>query len=201
MSRSEVCRALMNAGTVEFGEFTYASGAKGPIYIDLRRLVSFPKEMAVICHHLAEKMSELPDVDIVLGAATAGISFATLVSAETKTPMCYIRKKAKGHGTESQIEGVFKKDQRVLLLDDLVTSGASKKIFVEGARKAGLEIQSLLVILDRRPDDDGGAISGLDVKLHSLITLREFIDVLRKEGGATSDELAAVDLWLKGESK
>ncbi len=199
MSRDETCRALLRAGTIKFGEFTYASGAKGPIYIDLRRLVSFPEELSTVCSHLAKLINELGNTNIVLGAATAGIPFSTLVSKETKIPMCYIRKQAKGHGTQSQIEGVYERGQKAVLIDDLITSGASKKIFVLGGRDAGLTIDDLVVVLDRRADNDKGAIDELNVKLHSLATLRELVEVVRKEGGATEEELDRVEKWLKGE--
>ena len=189
----------MRAGTVKFGEFTYASGAKGPIYIDLRKLVSFPKELKTVCSHLAKLVQGLKNTTVVLGAATAGIPFSTLVSAETNIPMCYIRKKAKGHGTQSQIEGVFEKGQKAVLIDDLITSGASKKIFVEGAREAGMEIEDLVVILDRRADNDKGAIDELNVNLRSLLTLRELVDVVRKEGSASDEDLNRVEKWLAGE--
>ena len=85
------------------------------------------------------------------------------------------------------------------LIDDLITSGASKKIFVEGAREAGMEIEDLVVILDRRADNDKGAIDELKVNLRSLLTLRELVEVVRQEGSATDAELDRVEKWLAGE--
>jgi len=196
-SHEDVSRALLRAGAIKFGEFTYASGAKGPVYVDLRRLVSFPAELDTVCSHLADLVRE-QSVDVVLGAATAGIPFATLVSVKTGIPMCYIRKEAKGHGTKSLVEGVFERGQRAVLLDDLVTSGASKGVFVEGAREAGLVVDDLAVVLDRRPDDDGGAIARLSVTLRSLLTLRDLLAVARTEGAATDEDIRRVDAWLKG---
>ena len=190
--------ALLAAGTVRFGEFTYASGATGPVYVDLRRLVSFPPLMDTVCSAMADLVSDMEGVDIVLGAATAGIPFATLVSVRTGIPMCYIRKEAKGHGTKSLIEGVYEKGQRAVLIDDLVTSGASKGVFVEGAREAGLQVEELAVVLDRRPDDDGGAIARLGVGLRSLVSIRQLLAVALEEGQATSQDMERVDHWLKG---
>ena len=197
MGRQEICKGLLRAGTVKFGEFTYASGAKGPIYVDLRRLVSYPPEMKAVARALSAAVRKLGPVDLVLGAATAGIPLATLVSVQTGIPMCYIRKEAKGHGTQSQIEGAFEKGQRAVLLDDLITSGASKRVFLDGAREAGLVVDDVLVVLDRRSADAPGD-EELGARLHSLVTLPEFLTHIRKTRAASEEDVVRAEAWLKG---
>ena len=136
---SKIAKALVDANVVKFGEFTLASGAKSPIYVDLRIVPSFPEPFQLIADELAKAVKTL-DINVVAGAETAGIPYAAAIALKANLPMVYVRKQPKGYGTMSMIEGVLNKDDRVVLVDDLATGGYSKLMFVEGIQKTGAEV-------------------------------------------------------------
>lgn len=177
----KVAHAIIKAKLVKFGIFTYTSGKKGPIYIDLRELPSYPKLFNDVTGELNRIIKSLP-CDVVAGAETAGIPLSTAVSIKTRIPMIYVRKKPKGHGTGSQTEGVLKKGQKVILVDDLITYGTSKINFIKGIEKEGGIVKDVVVVLER--GEKGGGRDLLERKgynLHALITLKELMKYMIKK--------------------
>ncbi|MBT4936864.1 orotate phosphoribosyltransferase [Candidatus Peregrinibacteria bacterium] len=116
--------------------FTWTSGIKSPIYCDNRLLISYPDAVSTVVLAFKEMVEDM-DFDVVAGTATAGIPWAAFLAYELDKPMVYIRKKPKEHGTKSQIEGVMKKGQKVLLVEDLVSTGKSSLAAVDAIRKEG----------------------------------------------------------------
>ncbi len=197
-----VAAALCEAGVVRFGVFTYVSGAKGPVYVDMRVLPSTVSAMDAVTDAMAELVGRIGP-DVLAGAETAGIPLAAVLSMKTRIPMIYVRKRPKAHGTHSQVEGLLADGQSVLLVDDMITDGGSKLAFVQGIRDAGGTVDDALVVLDRL---QGGVetLSGVGVTLHSLINLPELLDYMLAEGlldRATYDEvlsyLADPDAWQR----
>ena len=177
---SKIAKALVDANVVKFGEFELASGAKSPIYIDLRILPSFPKSFQLISDELT-KIAKKLDIDVVAGAETAGIPYAASIALKASLPMVYVRKRPKGYGTNSMVEGLLTKGNKVVLVDDLATGGYSKLNFVEGIQKTGAEVKNVLIVLDR----EQGCKEALEEKwiaLHKLITLKELLDYMKKNG-------------------
>jgi len=111
--KDKLAKALCDAKIMKFGLFSLASGRKSPVYVDVRVLPSFPKSFSLAIDELAKKVKELK-VDVVAGAETAGIPLATAISLKTKLPMIYVRKRPKSYGTMEMIEGVLKKDAKVI---------------------------------------------------------------------------------------
>ena len=173
----KVAKALADANVVKFGEFNLASGLVSPIYVDLRVLPSFPESMATVTDELAKVTKKLKP-DVVAGAETAGIPLSTAISLKTKIPMIYVRKRPKSYGRKEQIEGVLKKDDKVILIDDMATNAFSKLTFIEGIKNSGGVVQDVLIVLDR---EQGGVenLAKENVKLHSLITLKELLDYMK----------------------
>ena len=129
--------------------FVLTSGAKSPVYIDCRKLISFPRIRAALMGYSVSLLAESVGVeyfDSVAGGETAGIPFAAFLSERLALPMQYIRKKAKGFGRGSQIEGFLKPGAKVLLMEDLATDGGSKFMFADALRAAGAECKHILVI-------------------------------------------------------
>ncbi len=176
--KDKLAKALCDANIIKFGLFSLSSGRKSPVYVDVRVLPSSPKSFSITVDELVKKVKELK-VDVVAGAETAGISIAAAIAIKAKLPMIYVRKRPKSYGTMSFIEGVLEKDQKVVLIDDMITDGKSKIRFIEGIRKEGAVCEDVLVVLDR---EQGGTenLASENLKLHSLITLKELLEYMKK---------------------
>ena len=191
----KVAKALCDAQVLKLGSFTLASGRKSPVYIDLRILPSYPESFDIISGELAKAAGEL-DIDVIAGAETAGIPYAAAIALKAKMPMVYVRKRPKRYGTNSMIEGLLNKDDKCVLIDDLVTNAGSKLDFIDGIRNEGAIVEDVLVTLDRGQ----GAVEALEkegVKLHSLITLRELLDYMDKKKMITKEEHERVIAYLE----
>jgi len=189
-------RMLLEIGAVDFNAetlFTYASGLKGPTYVDCRRIISFPRVRATLMDFLActvMRGAGFEAFDNVAGGETAGIPFAALVAERLALPMTYVRKKPKGYGRNARIEGVMREGERVLLVEDLTTDGGSKLSFVEAIRETGATCGHTAVIFfydifpeTRKKLGDHG------VTLHHLCT---WWDVLAEAKAAVAFDAATL---------
>src|SRR5438132_6219933 len=135
--------------------FVFVSGRISPVYIDCRKILSFPEEREYIVIQLAKKAETaigLANIDVVAGGETAGIPYASFVSHLIKKPMIYIRKQPKGYGGSKQIEGILESGKRVLLVEDLITDGLSKLRVNIGIRGAGAKMTHCLCVFDYAAD-------------------------------------------------
>ncbi len=173
---SALYESIFAAGCVKFGGFKLKSGIMSPVYCDLRMLVSAPAVLAEIGQALGEKAKEI-GCDRIAGIPYGGVPIAVAASIASGIPMIYPRKEVKDHGTKQAIEGIHNAGEKVLVIDDLVTSGLSFAEAVEPLKAAGLIVEDVLVILDR---EQGGAkvIEKAGYKLHSLGRLSEMVQVL-----------------------
>lgn len=165
---------LLSMGCVRFGEFTLKSGLVSPIYIDLRRLVTFPGWMTQVAAAYIRLLKTL-DFDRIAGLPYAALPIATAVSLQGNLPMIYPRKTTKGYGTTADIEGIFHAGETVVLIDDLATTGSSKFEAIEKLTAAGLKVRDVVVLIDR----ESGAKEALaqhGFKLHALFTLTQLLD-------------------------
>lgn len=171
---------IFSAGCVKFGEFKLKSGIMSPVYCDLRILVSAPAVLAEIGQALGKMAKEI-GCDRVAGIPYGGVPIAVAASIASGIPMIYPRKEVKDHGTKNAIEGTYNAGEKVLVIDDLVTSGLSFGEAVEPLKAAGLVVEDVLVILDR---EQGGAkvIEKAGYRLHSLGKLSEMVDALVAAG-------------------
>ena len=148
----ETARLLLDIKAVNFrpGEpYTLTAGWASPVYIDCRRVISFPQARRRIMRLAAEKLERdigFDTIDAIAGGETAGIPYAAWIAEAQSKPMLYVRKKAKGFGRNAQIEGHLTDGQRVLLVEDLATDGGSKVTFVEALRGAGAEVTDIFVV-------------------------------------------------------
>lgn len=135
--------------------FVFVSGRISPVYIDCRKLLSFPAEREYIVAALARMVETeigVDRIDVVAGGETAGIPYASFVAHVIKKPMIYVRKQPKGYGGTKQIEGILDPGNRVLLVEDLVTDGLSKLRFNIGIRGAGAKMTHCLCVFDYASD-------------------------------------------------
>ena len=145
---------LLNLGCVNFSpkkQFKLTSGKFSPVYCDCRRLISFPKERKKLINYAVQKIKNSKNfkkINNIAGGESAGIPFATLIAEKLKYPMVYIRKEQKKFGRTSQIEGLIKKNDIVLLVEDLMTDGGSKVRFLEAVEKVNAETKLIFVIFN-----------------------------------------------------
>ena len=196
-------RALLEVGAVHFNArepYTYASGARGPTYIDCRKLISHPRLRSVLMDFLAATIlrdAGFEAFDNVAGGETAGIPFAAMVAERLALPMTYVRKKPKGYGRNARIEGEMTEGQRVLLIEDMTTDGGSKLSFVDAIRETGaicahtgvLFSYGIFPEIDRTLGDHG-------VTLHALATWWDVLAEAKRQNSFDAETLAGVEAFL-----
>ena len=127
--------------------FTWASGIKSPIYCDNRLILSYPMVRQIVELEIAKKIKkEFPGVEILMGTATAGIAHAALAANNLDLPMGYVRSSAKSHGRENKIEGYYKEGQKVVVVEDLISTGGSSIECVNALREAKLDVLGVVSI-------------------------------------------------------
>ncbi len=192
--RGQIARALVTTGCVRFGEFTLKSGLRSPIYLDLRLLASFPDLLAQVAKAYADLLRPLT-YDRLAALPYAALPIGTAVALHTGDPLIYPRKEVKTYGTRAAIEGLYRPGERVVMLDDLATTGGSKLEAAEKLRAAGLEVRDVVVLIDRQ----SGAreeLAAHGLRLHAVFTLTELLDLWEAEGLVPAEQIAAVRRWL-----
>jgi len=178
--------------------FSYTSGAKGPVYVDCRRLISFVKERQQLMNFAKEILSGL-SFQYVAGGETAGIPYAAFLSDVLEKPMLYVRKKPKGFGRMAQIEGHFEEGSKpnILLVEDLQRDGGSKVPFVEALRKAGAEVTDSFVVFHYGtfPKSEE-RMKELNINLHALCTWDDILTVAEEDNLLDKDTIISVREFL-----
>lgn len=187
---NELYNRLFDAGCIKFGEFTLKSGIISPVYCDFRGLVSKPELLAEVGRALAEKSKEI-GCDRVAGIPYAGMPLGVAASIAGNIPMIYPRKEAKSYGTKKLIEGEYNSGDKVLIIDDIITDGASKIEAIEPLKDAGLTVTDVLIILDREQGGDK-ILAKAGYKLHCLGTLSEVLETLVASGKVAPEMRATV---------
>ncbi len=186
---AEVCKILNKIGALKFGAFKLSSGKVSPYYVDLRIVPSFPDFFQNICGFCVSFIKDCigtDKFDRVAGIPVAGISFASVISYGLKKPFLYIRKGAGLRGRERRIEGIIAPGDRVLLIDDLITTGLSLLKATRAVRAESGVIGDAVVLLDRQ---EGGRekLAQNGVTVHTLLNITEVAKTLQ-ELGAIEDE-------------
>ena len=151
---------LLEINAIHFNSvspFTLTSGLKSPVYIDCRKLISYPKARSILinfCSDIVVNKIGLDKVESLVGGETAGIPFASFLASKLELPMHYVRKKPKGFGVNNYIEGNNIKGKRVILVEDLTTDGGSKIKFCNSIRKAGATVEETIVLFYYNIFDD-----------------------------------------------
>ena len=176
--------------------FRLASGAYSPIYVNCRRAISDPTLMQLFVT-AARLLCERRGVafDVVAGGETAGIPFAAFLASGLGQPMIYVRKKPKGYGTASQVEGHLEPGQRVLLVEDLITDGGSKLGFVDAIEACEATVTDALVLFDRQQGGDA-VLASRGVRLHAVADRATTLGVGVAEGHLDDGARASVDAYF-----
>ena len=180
---ADLVRRLFDIGAIRFGEFTLKSGATSPFYVDLRVVISFPEVLGRIGALMAAAVARCGG-DRIAGIPYAGLPLAVATSLAGNLPLIYCRREEKGYGTRRRIEGLFKPGERIVVIDDIVTDGASKFEAIGPIEEAGLVVRDLVVLIDR---EQGGRelLAARGYALHSVLTISQCFDEGERSGLVT----------------
>ncbi len=180
--------------------FRFTSGLASPVYIDCRKLISYPRIRSALMDFAVSTLMRdvgFEQFDAVAGGETAGIPFAAWIAERMGLPMQYVRKKPKGFGRDAQIEGDIREGQRVLLVEDLTTDGGSKLKFAEAIRKAGAECSHTLVVFYYDIfKDTHEVLAANGLALHHLATWWDVLAAARAGGRFDAATLDQVEAFL-----
>ena len=198
-----VARMLLEIDAVLFRAdepFKLTSGMASPVYIDCRKIISFPRMRSAMMDYGATVILNdigYESLDALAGGETAGIPFAAWLAERTHLPMQYVRKKPKGFGRDARIEGDIKDGQRILLVEDLTTDGGSKLNFVEALRTAGAEVAHTFVIFYYDIfTDTPDRLAEIGIKLQYLATWWDVLAACKELGRFDTSTLDSVEAFL-----
>ncbi|APH05320.1 orotate phosphoribosyltransferase [Bacillus weihaiensis] len=181
--------------------FTWSSGMKSPIYCDNRLTLSFTEIRTNIARGLSQIIKEsFSEAELVAGTATAGIPHAAWVADQLKLPMCYVRSKAKGHGKGNQIEGQVKENQKVVVVEDLISTGGSAITAVEALKAAGCDVLGIVSIFTYGLPIAEEMLKKANVEAKSLCDYDTLIQVAAKEGYVNEVDLHKLKKWRENPS-
>lgn len=196
-----IAGALLDIGAVSLSPeapYTWASGMKSPVYCDNRLTLSYPEVRRAIAEGfvaILERYDLAPDV--IVGTATAGIPHAAWLAEKLHLPMAYVRSKAKAHGQGRKIEGRLTDGQRVVLVEDLISTGMSSLAAVDALQEQGAEVAAVLAIFTYGLPDAADAFAARDLPLYTLTDFEALLAVARQRGDLTPKALASLSAWRR----
>jgi orotate phosphoribosyltransferase len=197
--KEKMANILFKIDALKFGVFKLSTGKASPYYVDLRVVPSFPDAFREICDFYADYINQnigLKNFDRIAGIPLAGIPFATQIAYNLKKPFLYMRKSVKRHGRERRVEGILVSGDRVLLIDDLVTTGVTLKKACNAVRAEGGVVSEAVAFLDR---EEGGrqVLEADGVKLHPLLKISEVAKILFESGAIDQESLKTIQKQVK----
>ncbi|MDG6220072.1 MAG: orotate phosphoribosyltransferase [Candidatus Thermoplasmatota archaeon] len=169
----KLAEMLVECGAVKFGDFTLTSGKKSKYYVDIKMASTNPQILREIAKEMAAKME---GEDRIAGVELGAVPLAASVALETNVPFLIIRKGKREHGTGKRVEGSFLPGQKVLMVEDVVTTAGSSIEGVRALRDAGLVVERVIVVVDRQ-EGGGEALSNEGIELISLVTAKELLEM------------------------
>ncbi|MEG0743184.1 MAG: orotate phosphoribosyltransferase [Erysipelotrichaceae bacterium] len=181
--------------------FTWASGIKSPIYCDNRFILSFPEKREIVVNAFVEMIKrEYPACQMLMGTATAGIPWAALIAAKMNLPMGYVRSSSKNHGKENKIEGKVTKDCKVVVVEDLISTGGSSKGVVEALRDANMEVLGVAAIFTYLLPAADEMYASIQCDFKTLSNYDVLVDIALAHDYIKENDLTKLKAWKKNPS-
>ncbi|WP_210363763.1 orotate phosphoribosyltransferase [Bacillus sp. REN3] len=197
--KREIAESLLEIAAVSLQPetpFTWSSGLKSPIYCDNRLTLSYPDIRRKIAQGLQELVEEhFPGCEVIAGTATAGIPHAAWVSDRMDLPMCYVRSKAKGHGKGNQIEGMVTPGQKVVVIEDLISTGGSVIEAVIALREAGCEVLGVVSIFTYELQKGTAQLKEAGITAYSLTDFTTLSKVAEEKSMISEKNLESLSQW------
>lgn len=179
----EFATFLYQKGIIKFGDFTLASGKKSSYYVDLRLVPSYPHQFRIMVKHLQNNIAEnigLNSFDSLVSVPTGGLVIASALAIETVKPLIYVRSKPKDYGTSKSVEGKIHEGMKVVMIDDVATTGGSVVNAIKSLKEANIAIEDAYVIVNRMEGADE-ALKELGVRLHSITNIIQITESLHEQ--------------------
>jgi orotate phosphoribosyltransferase len=197
----EIAKHLLQINAIKLeptNPFTWASGWKSPIYCDNRKTLSFPVVRNYIRDRFVDVIKEkYPEAEVIAGVATGAIAQGVLVAQELDLPNIYVRSKPKGHGMENMIEGHYEKGQKVVVIEDLISTGGSSLKAVEALRAAGCEVLGMVAIFTYGFAKADENIKEANCEVICLSNYSEMIEAAAETGYVTKEDVDTLQNWRK----
>ncbi len=198
MERS-VAKSLLDIKAVMLNPekpFVWASGWLSPIYCDNRKILSFPQLREQVCRFMADIiMKRYPDVEVIAGVATGAIAHGMLIAHMLGKPFIYVRPKPKDHGTGSQIEGILESGAKVVVVEDLISTGASSLSAANALVNAGAFVQGMVAIFSYNFDQSRKAFENANIELTTLTNYDALIEAAHEVGYVAESDLKLLKEW------
>jgi len=197
--KDEMANILLKIDALKFGIFRLSTGKASPYYIDLRVIPSFPDAFREICEFYSQAITDeigIKNFERIAGIPIAGIPFASQIAYDLKKPFLYVRKGVRYSGRERRVEGVLASGDRVLLVDDLLTTGSTLRKAADAVRAEGGVVTDAIVFLDR---EEGGRqlLEKTEIRLHSLLRISEIATTLYEIGAIDQESLKTILKQIK----
>ena len=201
--KAEMAKILIKIDAVKFGVFKLTSGKASPYYVDLRIVPSFPDAFAEICNFYAEQITTqigLKNFDRIAGVPIAGIPFASQIAYNLRKPFLYVRKGIRRHGRKRRVEGLLVSGDRVLIVDDLVTTGLTLRKAAEAIRAEGGIVNQAVAFMDR---EEGGRekLTKHGIQLRTLLKISEVAKILYETDAIDEESYKTIMKQIKKDKK
>ena len=198
-SETKIAASLLQIKAIKLqpsNPFTWASGWKSPIYCDNRKTLSYPAIRSFICDSFVDLIkAKYPDVEVIAGVATGAIAHGMLVADKMNLPFIYVRSSAKEHGLGNQIEGFYQPGQKVVVVEDLISTGGSSLKAVKALREAGCEVLGMVAIFTYQFQKSVDAFAEANCTLDTLSNYSDLVDTAVKEDVIKTADLDTLKKW------